>query len=112
MIFEATERNGFSGPDNITVSPRGSLVVCEDRLGLFTDGQLLAGLDQSGSLFAFCQSNPELRGEFGGYDLRTTAVRSEWAGACFSADGQWMFVNLYSPGISLAITGPWQEGLI
>jgi len=112
LIFEATERNGFSGPDNIIVSPRGSLVICEDRLGLFTDGQMLAGLDQNGSLFAFCQSNPELRGDFGGYDLRKTAVRSEWAGACFSADGQWMFVNLYSPGISLAITGPWQEGLI
>lgn len=112
LIFEATERNGFSGPDNIIVSPRGSLVICEDRLGLFTDGQMLAGLDQNGSLFAFCQSNPELRGDFGGYDLRTTAVKSEWAGACFSADGQWMFVNLYSPGISLAITGPWQEGLI
>ncbi len=35
---------------------------------------------------------------------------SEWAGVCFSADGQWMFANLYNPGITFAITGPWQEG--
>jgi len=33
-----------------------------------------------------------------------------WAGACFSADGQWMFANLYNPGITFAITGPWQDG--
>jgi hypothetical protein len=30
-----------------------------------------------------------------------------WSHACFSADGQWMFANLYSPGMTFAITGPW-----
>jgi uncharacterized repeat protein (TIGR03803 family) len=110
MIFEATERNGFSGPDNIIVSPRGSLMICEDRLGLFTEGQILAGLDNKGSLFAFCQSNPDLKATHGGYDLQDTSVKSEWAGVCFSADGQWMFANLYNPGITIAITGPWGNG--
>ena len=33
----------------------------------------------------------------------------EWCGACFSPDGQWLFANLQTPGITLAITGPWQE---
>ena len=32
---------------------------------------------------------------------------SEWAGATFSPDGQTLFVNIQSPGVTLAITGPW-----
>ena len=28
----------------------------------------------------------------------------EWAGACFSEDGKWLFVNIQTPGI----TGRWQ----
>jgi len=109
LIFESTGPNGFSGLDNIIMSPRGSLMICEDRLGLFKTGQYIASLNTDGELFAFCQANPELRGTYAGYDLADTAVTSEWAGACFSADGQWMFANLYSPGMTFAITGPWQD---
>ena len=36
--------------------------------------------------------------------------RTEWSGACYSPDGKWLFVNLYQPGISYAITGPWEKG--
>jgi len=110
LIFEADGRNGFSGPDNIIVSPNGSLMICEDRLGLFTRGQYIAGLSGDGGLFAFCQTNPDLKATYGGHDLRKTAASSEWAGVCFSADGQWMFANLYSPGVTFAITGPWGQG--
>ena len=35
---------------------------------------------------------------------------SEWAGATFSPDGRVLFVNLQSPGVSYAITGPWERG--
>ena len=31
----------------------------------------------------------------------------ELAGVCFSPDGTTLFVNIYDPGITLAITGPW-----
>jgi secreted PhoX family phosphatase len=110
LIFEATDRNGFSGPDNIIFSPRGSLMICEDRLGMMTKAQYLAGLSEEDGLFAFSQVNRELRGSYAGYDLRKTALKSEWAGVCFSNDGQWMFVNIYSPGMTFAITGPWQDG--
>lgn len=110
LIFEATKRDSFTGPDNIVVSPKGCLMICEDRLGLFTEAQYIAGLNEQGSLFAFCQINPDLEGAFGGHNLRKTALGSEWAGICFSADGQWMFVNLYNPGATIAITGPWQKG--
>ncbi len=110
LVFENTGPNGFSGPDNIVVSPRGSLMICEDRLGWFTRGQYIAGLNPKDGLFAFCQTNTGLRANFAGHDLSATAVSSEWAGVCFSADGEWMFVNLYSPGVTFAITGPWRDG--
>ena len=32
---------------------------------------------------------------------------SEWAGATFSPDGKTLFVNIQTPGVTLAITGPW-----
>ena len=35
--------------------------------------------------------------------------RSEIAGVCFSPDGRAMFVNLQTDGITLAITGPFED---
>ena len=32
---------------------------------------------------------------------------AEWAGATFSPDGDTLFVNIQTPGITFAITGPW-----
>ena len=32
---------------------------------------------------------------------------SEWAGATFSPDGKTLFVNIQTPGVTFAITGPW-----
>jgi hypothetical protein len=34
-------------------------------------------------------------------------INSEFAGATFSPDGKWLFVNLQIPGATYAITGPW-----
>ncbi len=110
LVFEASEHDRFSGPDNIIYSPRGSLMICEDRPGIFTSAQFIAGFNAQDGLFAFCQTNPQLEGVHAGHDLATTALDSEWAGVCFSTDGQWMFANLYNPGITFAITGPWQDG--
>ncbi len=112
LIYEATDRNGFSGLDNIIVSPGGGLMICEDRIGLMKKAQYIAGLTTAGELFAFCQTNPDLSGTFNGHVLQDAALVSEWAGVCFSADGQWMFANLYKPGITFAITGPWHKGPI
>ncbi len=112
LVFESPGNDYFSGPDNLVVSPRGSLVVCEDRLNLDKDAQSVAGLTREGEFFRFCRINPRLRGTFGGHNLGDTALKSEWAGASFSRDGNWMFLNLYNPGITLAITGPWQDGYL
>ena len=109
-VHESPGHGYFSGPDNIVVSPRGSLVICEDRLTDDTAAQNVCGLTREGEFFRFCQVNPRLRGDFQGHNLKKTALQSEWAGATFSGDGKWMFINIYNPGVTLAITGPWQEG--
>ncbi|MEJ2385256.1 MAG: DUF839 domain-containing protein [Xanthomonadales bacterium] len=112
MVFESQGRRHFSGPDNIVMSPRGSLVICEDRLSGDKTGQSVAGLTPQGEFFRFCQVNPDLGGTYAGHDLAATAVGSEWAGATFSRDGAWLFLNVYDPGFTVAITGPWTEGYL
>lgn len=112
LLYESRGRGGFAGPDNIIFSPRGSLVICEDREMGNRAGQYLAGLDASGELFAFARVNPAISGQYLGHDMASTAAVSEWAGVCFSGDGQWMFANIYHPGLTCAITGPWVDGLI
>lgn len=109
-IFEATDKHAFSGMDNLIISPQGSLMMCEDRVSLTKAGQHIAGIDPDGHLFAFCQLNSVLYQKFAGHDLASTAAYSEWAGVCFSRDGQWMFANIYNPGVTVAITGPWAKG--
>ena len=91
-------------PDNVCVSPRGGLVLCEDG----RDVQFVRGLTVDGVVFDFAQNNAVLRGEHG---LHGDFRRSEFAGAAFSPDGKWLFFNMQSPGITFAITGPWTRRL-
>ena len=94
-------------PDNITVSPRGGVVLCEDGN---LSGQRFQGLDASGTLFPFAINDMILNGEKNGHvgDFRGI----EWAGATFSPDGKWLFANLQTPGITFAISGPWENGAL
>ena len=93
-------------PDNIITSPRGGLVICEDSS---QPVQRLYGMTAGGELFEFCRNNVRLDGEHG---QRGDFRGAEWAGACFSPDGKWLFANCYTPGFTVAITGPWRDGLI
>ena len=106
LVFESPDEATLDYPDNITLSPRGGLVICEDSE---QEVQRLYGLTPAGGLFEFCASDVRLDG-FRGFtgDFRG----AEWAGACFSPDGKWLFANLYDPGFTVAITGPWKNGLI
>jgi secreted PhoX family phosphatase len=36
---------------------------------------------------------------------------SEFTGPTFTPDGKILFVNIQAPGLTLAITGPWQKYL-
>ena len=40
----------------------------------------------------------------------TPAANDEFAGATFSPDGKWLFVNIHTPGVTFAIRGPWDRG--
>lgn len=112
MVFESQGHDHFSGPDNIIMSPRGALLICEDRLSEPKAAQNIAGLTRDGEFFRFCQINPALKGDYLGHDLAETVLNSEWAGATFSIDGKWLFLNIYGPGVTVAITGPWAEGYL
>jgi secreted PhoX family phosphatase len=105
LIFESPDEAVLDNPDNIAVSPRGGILLCED--GDLT-GQRMHGLTTDGVIFPFAQNNVQLAGERNGIsgDFRG----SEWAGATFSHTGEWLFANLQSPGITFAITGPWHKG--
>jgi hypothetical protein len=106
IVYESPASEVLDMPDNMAVSPRGGILLCED--GDYIP-QRLQVLTQSGTLFPFAANNMRLNGIWGHKgDFRG----SEWAGATFSADGQWLFVNLQTPGVTLAITGPWQDSLI
>ena len=107
LIYESPARKTLYYPDNIALSPRGGLVMCQDSYR--REAQSLFGLTPDGGLFEFGRNNTRLDGEQG---FTGDFFNSEFAGACFSPDGKWMFVNVYTPGYSVAITGPWKEGLL
>ncbi|MFA6139919.1 MAG: alkaline phosphatase PhoX [Hyphomicrobium sp.] len=106
LIFESPSVFVLDSPDNIVVSPRGGLILCEDGKSI---PQHLRGLTPDGRIFTFAANNIVLSGERNG--LAGDFRKEEWCGATFSPDGRWLFVNIQTPGITFAITGPWGEGL-
>ncbi len=92
LVFESPSPHFLHQPDNVTVSPRGGVLVCEDHDG----SDRLMGLDPQGRVFEFA---------------RNRLGRGEFAGVTFGpSQGNWLFVNIQRPGTTLAITGPWQQG--
>jgi secreted PhoX family phosphatase len=106
LLFQSPGADVLNAPDNIAVSPRGGLVLCEDGGGQ----QFMHGLTVEGEIFKFAQNNVVLNGERNG--ITGDFSGSEWAGACYSPDGKWLFANIQSPGITFAITGPWKSGAL
>ena len=107
LLFESPGKQTLNMPDNLCVNPNGGLALCEDGdYGNNEHPQRIHLLSQDGKLTPFALNDVELSGEKGfAGDFRG----KEWAGVTFSPDGQWMFANLQTPGITLAITGPWDS---
>lgn len=83
--------NDPDGPDNITVSAYGGLILAEDG-----DGKNhLVGATERGEVFAFARN--ELAGD------------NEFAGPTFSRDKKILFANIQSPGHVFAIRGPFRK---
>jgi len=109
LLFESPGVETLNMPDNLCVHPQGGLLLCEDSdYGKFSM-QRIHLLNQAGQLSLFAVNNIDLNGEKNGFkgDYRG----KEWAGATFSPDGRWLFVNIQTPGITFAITGPWADVL-
>jgi uncharacterized protein len=104
LVFESPGVDVLDSPDNICVSPRGGLVLCEDG---DREPQKLHALNPQGSLCELAWNNVQLRGERNNH--RGDFRGSEWAGATFTPDGKWLFANIQNPGLTLAITGPWES---
>lgn len=90
LFYESDDASEYSFGDNLCIAPFGDLVVCEDQYGETVDNHLRL-ITPEGDAHAFAR-------------LR---LQTEPAGACFSPDGRTLFVNVYSPTMTLAITGPW-----
>lgn len=92
LIVESTSENLLDGPDNMTVARDGTIYLCEDGSS-GTEGepnfsQRLVGVNVEGGLFNLALNNLDT---------------SEFAGACFSRDNRWLFVNSQGVGITYAI---------
>lgn len=122
-IFVSNDIQVGNSPDNVCISPRGGVLFCEDggsggpNSGGPVAVQRLMGVAANGGSYVFARHNfnftadqLEAAGKPGA--LAGDRRNSEWAGAVFSPDGHTLFVNLYTPGITLAITGPWARGTL
>jgi len=110
LVFESPNGSVLDSPDNLCVTPSGGILFCEDDASNDADTHLLApgitninrlvGLGRHGEPFTFAVN---------------IFSDSEFAGACFSPDGEILFVNIQGgnstgSGMTLAITGPWRRG--
>lgn len=90
LFLESDSTELLKSCDNLTIADSGHIFLCEDQIS-----PRIVGVTPSGELYHFAHNV--------GYE-------SEFAGAAFSPDGNYLFVNIQVPGITLAITGPWKQG--
>ena len=110
VLYSSPGIEVLNAPDNMCVSPRGGIVLCEDGGGT----EYVHGLTTDGEIFRFAENHADLRGGTAGKNVAPADYRgSEWAGSVFEPkNGNWLFLNLQSPGITVAITGPWRRGAL
>jgi secreted PhoX family phosphatase len=75
--------------DNLTVSPWGDIILVED-----SPDSYIRGITPEGKIYNIG---------------RNIGSSSELAGACFSPSGKTFFVNIQQQGLTMAITGPWEQ---
>lgn len=99
VVFESSSSLVLDAPDNVVVSPRGGVVLCEDG----TDDHYIRGLNREGQIFNLVHApNPV----------------GEYAGTCFSPDGRVLFFNVQGSSrfggsrssTTYAMWGPWEAG--
>ncbi|WP_237060415.1 alkaline phosphatase PhoX [Microbulbifer sediminum] len=121
MLYESSDASDVDGPDNIAISPRGGIILCEDGS---SNPKRMVGLTHEGITFPFAENRIVLgAGDIDRIDAVYPGTRAnfwdstegdfrgrEWAGATFYGD--WLFANVQSPGVTFAIRGPWKKGTL
>lgn len=114
LLFESPDGDVLDSPDNIVVTPRGGILICEDDSSSANEGQhdtsrffgedknRLVGLTMQGEAFIFAEN---------------ILSEAEFAGACWSDDGEFLFVNIFGEDVpdsggTMAVTGPWERGAL
>ncbi len=110
LVFQSPKGSVLESPDNMCLTPSGGVLFCEDDAvgdndthplaGGLTDINRLIGIGKLGEPFEFAVN---------------LLNDSEFAGACFSPDGEILFVNIFGngtagSGMTCAIWGPWERG--
>jgi len=118
-LFVSGNQLAAHNPDNITVSARGGVLLCEDggeSPDEYGPGARLIGLTRKGESYYFCKNNIELTstqiGNAGKAIAEGDYRDSEFCGACWDPWSRTLFVNIQTPGITFAITGPWERGYL
>jgi uncharacterized protein len=94
VVYQSASANDLHLPDNVTTSPRGTLILCEDNTPPVGQTNTLQALTRAGELIPIADH------------LERPGV--EFAGAIFSPNGQTLYVNLQTGvAMSVAIWGPW-----
>jgi len=91
IFVEPNDPGLIDNADNLTVSPWGDVIVCEDGSGQ----QYLVGTTSEGAIYRL--------------GMNAMANNSELAGASFAPDGSTLFLNIQDVGYTLAIVGPWSR---
>lgn len=90
LFFDGSAPGQMKNPDNLVVTPFGDLWFVEDS---GQRGNRVMGITPEGSVYEFARNRRD---------------KAEFAGPTFSPDGETFFVNLYTPGATFAIWGPFE----
>jgi secreted PhoX family phosphatase len=110
LFFESPGGSVLDSPDNLLVTPRGGIVLCEDNASESGGGghPEAPGIEDVNRLIALTRSGHT-------FELAVnTFSDAEFCGATFSPDGRWLFANIQGgaeagSGMTCAITGPWHR---
>jgi uncharacterized protein len=115
LHYESPGGEALDSPDNMTVTPRGGLLLAEDDASSANGDTdpLAPGIENVNRLIGIAAA-----GEAFKFAVNVHSG-SEMAGVCFSPDGETLFVNIFGrarfdedpiEGMTCAITGPWGDG--
>ncbi len=115
LHYESPGGEALDSPDNLAVTPRGGLVVCEDdaSTALVDTDPRAPGIEHVNRLIGI---TPRGRAFVFGVNIYSG---SELAGVCFSPSGRTMFFNIFGrarydedevEAMTCAVTGPFHRG--